>query len=215
MNRADTLALLVHELRSPVAALAAIADTLSARRGEVDPVDARRLLRLAVDAAHDIERIVVDATPGSLRCESVDPAGMIEDAVEGARLSGAPVRLDVVRDLPVLYADPVRLRQALANLVANAAAHSPPDMEVVVAATEVENWVLIEVTDHGEGIASADQARIFEPGFRLSDRPGQGIGLAVARAVAEAHGGALEVVSAPGEGATFTLVLPVGGGTAA
>jgi signal transduction histidine kinase len=210
VNNPETLALLAHELRSPVAALDAIADALASRREELGPADADRLLRLALEAARDIERIVLDATPDSLRPESVSPAQLVDDVVEAARLRGALVRLEPRPELPTLQADPVRLRQALSNLVGNAVAHSPKGAEVVVAARDVGGNVRITVTDCGEGIAAADQERIFHPGVRLSDRPGRGLGLAVAQAVAAAHGGRVEVLSAPGEGATFTLVLPAG-----
>ncbi len=68
---------------------------------------------------------------------------------------------------------------------------------------------MIAVTDEGEGIASDDVARVFEPGVRLTAaRPGSGLGLAVVRTIAHAHGGEVEVESSPGQGATFRLVLP-------
>jgi signal transduction histidine kinase len=80
---------------------------------------------------------------------------------------------------------------------------------VVSASSRDDGGVLLSVTDSGDGIAVADQRRIFDAGVRLNlDRPGAGLGLAVARAIAEAHGGTLTVESAPGEGATFTLTLP-------
>ena len=69
--------------------------------------------------------------------------------------------------------------------------------------------VVIAVADEGDGIAPADLERIFEPGVRLTDaRPGSGLGLAVVRTIARAHGGEVEVESSPGQGATFRLVLP-------
>ena len=70
--------------------------------------------------------------------------------------------------------------------------------------------VLLSVSDSGDGVASVDQERIFEAGVRLdSNSSGSGLGLAIARAIAEAHGGTLTVASTPGEGATFTITLPV------
>jgi two-component system sensor histidine kinase BaeS len=103
------------------------------------------------------------------------------------------------------------LRQALDNLVANALVHSGSVDEVVVRALHGEASILISVVDAGAGVPLAEQERIFQPGVRLDgERPGSGIGLAVARAVAEAHGGSLTVESAPDEGATFTLQVPVG-----
>jgi signal transduction histidine kinase len=199
------LGLLVHELRSPVAALAAIAAALSAPDG-VPRDDARRLLELAVEAARDVERIAVDATPSSLRPERVDPAALVGDVAATASLSGRVVRSEAEPGLPWLDADPVRLRQALANLVDNAVAHSRA--EVVVAARRHADGVALEVSDSGEGIPSEQQAAVFAAGTRFTERPGEGLGLAIVRDVAQAHGGVVELASEPGRGSTFRLVLP-------
>lgn len=206
----ESLVLLVHELRSPVAALVAIAETLAVPAGVLSRGDARRLLELAVAAGRDVERIAGDATPSSLRLERVDPAALVADVAATASLSGGVVRSEAEPGLPWLLADPVRLRQALANLVANAVAHSRA--EVVVAARRRHEGVSLEVSDAGEGIAPAQQAAVFEPGTRFADRPGEGLGLTIVRAVAEAHGGVVELESEPGRGSTFRLVLPPAGG---
>jgi signal transduction histidine kinase len=204
----DPLTLLAHELRSPVAALRAIADAVGSQGVGLDAATRRRLLELAVAAGRDLERIVVDVAPGSLVLEAVDPAELVRDAATSAGLRGAPVRADVAAELPLLRADPVRLRQALANLIGNALAHSPPGAGVVVAARRCSDGVELAVADEGEGISHLSQESLFEAGVRFADRPGEGIGLAVVRAVAEAHGGRVEVESSPGAGATFRLVLP-------
>jgi two-component system sensor histidine kinase BaeS len=108
-----------------------------------------------------------------------------------------------------LNGDPDRLRQALGNLIRNAIGHSPPGGTVTVTVRREAEHVVIAVSDDGEGIASGDLARVFEPGVRLTAaRPGSGLGLAVVRTIAQAHGGDVEVVSSPGQGATFRLVLP-------
>jgi signal transduction histidine kinase len=203
------LALLVHELRSPVAALGAIAETLARPDAAVPEDDVRRLLALAVAAGRDVERIVADATPASLRLEWVDPAALVADVASAAALGGAAVRGEAEPGLPWLEADPVRLRQALANLVANAQAHSRGS--VVVSARRHPAGVALAVSDTGEGIPSERQAAVFEQGARFSDRPGEGLGLAVVRAVTEAHGGSVELESEPGLGSTFRLVLPPSG----
>jgi two-component system, OmpR family, sensor histidine kinase BaeS len=210
----DRLGLLTHELRSPVAALVAIAETVAERGGELDGRTLRRLLQLAAAAGRDVERIVLDAAPASLRPELVDPGRLVADAVTTARLGGAVIRIraEVEPGLPTLQADPVRLRQALGNLIGNALAHSPAGREIVVSARSAEAGVELAVADEGAGIAPAEQQAIFEPGVRYADRPGEGIGLAVARAVAEAHGGRIAVESSVGAGATFRLVLPLAAG---
>jgi signal transduction histidine kinase len=210
----DRLALIAHELRSPVAALAAISEAVAARRGRLEPDAARRLLGLAVAAGRDVERIVLDATPASLRLERVDPAQLVLDVVAASSLRRQAVQADTGSDLPALRADPVRLRQAVANLVDNAVAHSPPGAVVVVSATQVDGLLRLAVADRGEGIPGERHELVLEPGVRFADRPGQGIGLAVARTIAEAHGGSLEIDSAPGRGSVFTLVLPLASETA-
>ena len=204
----DRLAILVHEVRSSVAALAAISETYPHVRGDAGA--SRPLVELALSAARAIERLVTDATLASVRLEEVDVGRVVDDAVAAAALAGADVSAEVAAGLPSVQADPVRLRQALDNLVANALVHSGSADDVIVRARQEEGSILLSVVDVGTGVPVAEQERIFQPGARLdADRPGSGIGLAVARAVAEAHGGSLTVESAPSEGATFTITFPV------
>lgn len=204
----ERLAVLVHEVRSPVAALAAIADTFV----DVGPgtPDRRELARLALAACRGLERIVLDVVTASVRRELVDPGELARDVAVTASLGETRVEVAIEPGLPLVSGDPVRLRQALANLVTNALVHSGSD-EVVVGARPDRDGVALFVSDSGIGIPEAQQERIFEAGERLDpERPGWGLGLAVVQAIAEAHGGSLGVTSTPGEGATFTLVLPSG-----
>ena len=118
---------------------------------------------------------------------------------------GCSLRTTVQDDL-IVDGDPVRLRQLLDNLIGNAIGHS---QSVDVSARRDGASIVVEVADEGEGIPAADLERMFERGVRLTnDRPGSGLGLAVVRTVARAHGGEVEVESTPGQGATFRLVLP-------
>jgi len=205
----DRLAVLVHEVRSPVAALSAIAETVGVAGLQHEARS--ELVRLALSACRGIERIVADVAITSLHVETVDLAALIADAVATARLRGAVVQTDVAADLPCLEADPERLRQALDNLLANAVTHGR-GAGVVVSAVAVDGVVKISVEDDGPGIPRADLEKIFDPGVRLDrTRPGSGLGLAVTRGVVEAHGGRVEVVSSAGHGTTFTIELPYGG----
>ncbi len=103
----------------------------------------------------------------------------------------------------------------LANLIDNAVKYSPDGAEVQVAAVASSGVIRISVQDEGPGIARDQQERIFEKFGRVDvagvSKPGTGLGLFIARSIAEAHGGSLEVRSSPDAGATFTLTLPVGG----
>jgi signal transduction histidine kinase len=203
----ERLSLIVHEVRSPTAALSAIAVALSDDR--LDEVTTRNLLELAVAACRGIERIVDSAAVDSLRIEDVDFASVVRGAATAAALGGARVRLEVRGDLPTLRGDPVRLRQALDNLVANAVSHSLTGDEIVVSAIGHPSTIVVSVSDRGVGIPLVEQDRIFEAGVRLgTGRSGEGLGLAVARSVAEAHGGTLTVESILDEGTTFVLALP-------
>jgi signal transduction histidine kinase len=202
---ADRLAVLVHEVRSPVAALSTIAEAAHA-----DDPEFHRLVELATAACRSIERLLHDASAASVELEDVDAAALVREVVATAVLRGARVRAIVQDGLPQLRADPLRLRQALDNLVANALVHASQSDEVVVAAALDDGRLLLSVSDRGDGIPPREQARIFERGVRLDDtRPGSGLGLAIAKAIAEAHGGTLSVESEPGSGSTFTIALPV------
>ena len=203
------LAILVHEVRSPVAALQVVAD--AARHQDLEPSALRDVVALALAACSGIERVVTDVAVASVRLEEVDAGSLVRAAAAAASLSGARVRAQVTPGLPPVSADPLRLRQALDSLVSNALAHGArPDEEVVVSAATDGTRVLLAVADAGEGIPPADQTRIFE-GVRLDgSASGAGLGLMIARAIAEGHGGTLTVESAPGHGSTFTLALPLG-----
>ena len=210
MTRSDKerFAVLVHEVRSPVAALRAIAETY--RSIPAGTSERRRLVELAVAACRGIERLVGDVTVFSVRLEPLDSGRLIEEAAAAAVLVGGNVRVEVDAGLPRLRADPLRLRQALDNLVSNALRYGGTSREVVIRAQPGRSSVLLSVADRGPGIPLDEQERIFEAGARLDSRhPGSGLGLAVARAIAEAHGGTLTIDSIPGEGATFVIALPV------
>jgi signal transduction histidine kinase len=202
----ERLPVLVHELRSPVAALAAIASVFA--EPSVDSSERRTLVELAVAACRAIERVVGDAAVSSIRLEEVELGRIAREAASAGTLLGADVRAVVAEGAARIEGDPVRLRQALDNLVTNAVRHAPGE-EVVVAVEPGDGVVRVAVSDRGPGIPVEEQERIFEPGVQLgAGRGGSGLGLPLARAIAVAHGGELTVTSEPGEGATFTLVLP-------
>ena len=203
----DRLALLVHEVRSPVAALTAIAEALA--DAEFDQGAVRELARLALGACRGVDRIVGEAALGPLRLAEVDVQILVRDAVAAAVLGGAHVRATIENELPRIDVDPVRLRQAIDNLIGNAVAHSGSTAEIVVRARSDGDSVRISVTDSGRGIPRAAQVRIFEPGARLDPgQPGSGLGLAIVQSIVRAHGGLVSVESTPGLGAVFTILLP-------
>jgi signal transduction histidine kinase len=123
------------------------------------------------------------------------------------------VRAEIPGALPTVRGDGERLRQVLSNLIDNAVKYSPDGAEVQVMTRAQDGRVEVAVSDRGPGIPSEQQRFIFEKFGRakLGDKtkPGTGLGLYIARSIAEAHGGAIAVESAPSRGATFTLTLPL------
>ena len=203
----ERLAVLVHEVRSPVAALSAIAESFAGP--EIDSEVRRELVRLAALACRGIERVVTDVAVASIRLEPLDAVGLAEDVVSSAALRGGGVEL-VAERVPTVLGDPARLRQALDNLVGNAVVHGGADGTVVVA-VGADDSIRISVTDAGPGIEQEQLERIFDVGVRLDPEAnaGSGLGLAVARAIVEGHGGTLTVTSSVGVGTTFTISLPI------
>ena len=200
------LAVVVHEVRSPVAALSALSE--AAVRGAGDSETLSKLLRLAIAAAGAIERIVMDAAVASIRPESMDVGLLVRDVVASHAAGGADVVAEAESDEALaVFGDPVRLRQALDNLVVNAIAYGGPG-RVIVRAAAARGSIRISVSDSGPGVPAARRDDIFEAGTRLDpDTSGSGLGLALARAIAEAHGGSLDLDSTRA-GATFILTLP-------
>jgi signal transduction histidine kinase len=191
VSDAERVRVVAHELRSPVAALAALAE---AARGTDDPAVLRRMVAFGIAAARDVERIVADPQLVSLRLERVDVAAL------AATFAATSVTVEANGEAAV-RGDPTRLRQALANLVANALRHGT---EAVIEVSEDDGFVIVSVTDDGPGIESG-----LDPFARGASGAGStGYGLWLARAIAEAHGGTLELADAPGRGARLRLSLP-------
>ncbi len=221
--RADFVALVSHELRTPLAAVIGSARTLQARWRDLQPEQRDAFLALIADETDRLAGLVgevldssrIDAGTFTYAFGPVDVAGLVEETVAAASLGQDAVEVvaRIPHALPPVRGDGARLRQVLTNLVDNALKYSPEGGTVEVRATAVDGRVVVEVVDQGIGIAPADHRLIFERFGRVAGaantKPGTGLGLYIARAIAEAHGGALEVASAPGRGATFTLTLPV------
>jgi signal transduction histidine kinase len=222
--RADFVSLVSHELRSPMAAVIGAARTLKDRWRTLraDQRDAFLALigdetaRLAALVGDVLDTSRLEAGTFSYRFDDVDLTRLVQDVVDAAAFSQPEVKVvaSLGKRLPTIRGDRERLRQVLGNLVDNAIKYSP-DGGTVRVRTAAENGVAwIAVSDEGPGIPADQQARIFEKFGRAEipggSTPGTGLGLFIARSIAEAHGGSLDVRSGPGGGATFTLRLPVG-----
>ena len=151
-----------------------------------------------------------------MESKPVDINKVVEDAVISARAAGPehPVTLHSSDGEIFTLGDEVRIHQVVANLLANARAHTPTGTPITVSVKTTDAGIEISVADKGPGLSSEDQKRIFERFYRADSSrvrtgpDGSGLGLSIVDAVMRAHGGSVSVQSTPGEGATFTLLFP-------
>ena len=221
--RADFVSIVSHELRGPMAAVIGSAQTLQQRWRDLSPEHRAAFLALISDETSRLAALIEDVLDTS-RIEAgaftysfgdIDVGALTEEAVATASVGQdeVAVRAIVQRPLPTVRGDGVRLRQVVSNLIDNAVKYSDAGAEVEVEVATLNSDMLVRVRDHGPGIPRDQQRLIFEKFGRVrgSSKPGSGLGLFIARSIAEAHGGSVEVRSVPGEGSTFTLSLPVDG----
>jgi len=223
-TRTSMLADLAHELRTPLATLEAYIDGME---DQVVPADApsfavmrdqvARLRRLAGDLK---EAAAAEEHALGLVLTALDPATIARDAVAAARPGylhkGVDLELEEPPSTPLVAADAERIQQVLANLLDNALRHTPAGGQVTVSILEGrDKTVGLIVTDNGDGIAADQLDAIFQRFYRADparaahDGGGSGLGLTIARAIAEDHGGSITAASAgSGKGSTFTLNLP-------
>jgi two-component system OmpR family sensor kinase len=212
-----------HELRTPLTALQGSLEVL--QRGSQDDPAATHLLlgsmhREVTRLSRLTEQLLaltrLDA-PEALNIRSVDVARWLDDVVGQAEHLAGSRQLQVVRGPRVaLRADPDLLTQVWLNLIDNAVQHTGPDGKLQLGWTATEAALVFWVADDGEGIAPEDLPHIFEAFYR-GDRSrsrrhgGAGLGLAIVQAIVRAHGGSIEVEGRPGEGARFTMRMPLSG----
>ncbi|RJL34274.1 sensor histidine kinase [Bailinhaonella thermotolerans] len=209
-----------HELRTPISN---VRGWLEAAQDGVAELD-RELVASLVEETLLLQHIVDDlqelalADAGKLRLhpEPVAVADLLDQVATVHRGRAAAAGLTLLTEAPgdpVLLADPVRLRQAVGNLVVNALRHTGPGGRVTLRARATPSGVDIEVADTGTGIAPEHLPHVFDRFWRADKSRsrrtgGSGLGLAIVRHLAELHGGRASVTSVPGAGATFTLSLP-------
>lgn len=219
------LGIVSHELRTPLQAAIGYADLIESdvaeglaptERGYFSKLQESlsRLTRLVEDLL-DFSRLEVGAL--ALEPRTLDVRALVDDAIAQlapiASAKGVALSAELPERLPEVVADELRVYQALANLVRNAVKFTPAGGNVKVTVFEDEGRLRFVVQDTGVGIDALDQARVFEPFERaVSDRhEGVGLGLAIAKRIVEAHGGAIGLDSKPGAGSTFWFTLPLAG----
>jgi signal transduction histidine kinase len=219
-----------HELRTPLTTIQGYAELY--RQDALPPDELPDAMRRIEDEARRMSRLVGDLLElarldreASLKPAPVDLTALARDAVADASAAdpGRPFTLDAPSTLETV-ADESRIRQVLANLLANVRAHTPEGTGATVRLSRDPRTVFIEVADQGPGMSAQDAARAFERFHRAekdtAEDPrtdsgrdahgGAGLGLPIVAAIAAAHGGHAELLSAPGKGTTVRVTLPAG-----
>ncbi len=216
--RSSLLSSVSHDLRTPIAAIVGAATTLRSEPG-LDEGVRRALLDAVCDEAERLERLVrnlldmtrLESGTVSARREWVPLEEVVGTALGRVEklLGRHAVSTSIPASFPLLSADPLLLEQLLVNILENAARHAGAE-GIEIRAEQEGGSLVIEVADRGPGIAPGDEERIFERFQRGSQArvAGAGLGLAIARAIAQVHGGRLTASSRPGGGAVFRLTLP-------
>jgi NtrC-family two-component system sensor histidine kinase KinB len=221
--REDLMAMIYHDLRSPLANVVSSLEVLSDMVDEKDE-SAHSMLGIAANSTARIQRLV-DSLLDLNRLEAgqpvadqkmADPFALVQQALkdvapaaEGRRQK---VKSDLPKHLPLIWVDADMTRRMLVNLLENAIKFTPTEGLIRVGAKQDGEWLQFHVRDNGPGIPPADQERIFEKFTRMrgNDRPGGlGVGLAFCRLAVQGHGGRIWVESQPGEGAIFHFTLPL------
>jgi two-component system, OmpR family, phosphate regulon sensor histidine kinase PhoR len=221
--RRDFIANISHELRTPIASLKALAETLIDGALEDPEVNKKFLQRMEIELDSlsqmvnevlELSRIESGSLP--LLLSEVSACNLIEDVVERLSVQAERAKLNVKIEchtgVPLVKADPDRIAQVLVNLMHNAIKFTPEGGKITVGAEEEEGMLRFYVQDTGSGIPSSDLNRIFERFYKTDparSSSGTGLGLAIARHLVEAHHGKIWAESIEGRGSTFIFLIPI------
>ena len=221
--KSDFVAAVTHELKTPVASIRLVGDTLSNGRYNSPKTVQEYAGLLSVEASRlgaSIDNLLTYArdssSPAASSMADVEPADLVEDALQGLRpvLTNREfdVEVDVPPNLPQVCVDRSAMIQALDNIVDNAIKYSTTEKHVAVKARANGKTVTLTVRDKGAGIARKDLSRVFERFYRGGNVTvsGSGLGLPIAKRIVESHGGRIEVRSAEGAGTEVDVTLPIG-----
>jgi two-component system phosphate regulon sensor histidine kinase PhoR len=226
--RSDFAANVSHELRTPITNIQGYAETLeevgwedreqASRFLEIIRTNSRRLAAIVEDVM-SLSKLEQPLALGTLEREVADLGPLVEGVVAQFRTAAAArsmsLATEVVGDEHVLL-HPALMEQAIGNLVANAISYGPTGTTVTLRVHPSDGMLAIEVIDEGPGIPAEHLPRLFERFFRVDkarsrEAGGTGLGLALVKHIAQAHGGRVEVESEVGRGSTFRILIPLGG----
>jgi len=219
--RTALLDAVTHALRTPLTSIKASVTNLLSNPNLADN-QKHELLTIIDEEADRLNRLVgeagemarLDAGEVVLRAEPHPIDHVITAALEHLRgsLDGRPVRVQIAEGLPRVRVDVERAREVLVHLIENANQYSPPNEPITITAEASGNYVVTSVADRGNGIDAPEQALIFEKFYRGKDQrysvEGTGMGLPIAKAIVEAHGGTISVMSQLEHGSVFSFTLP-------
>ncbi len=221
--RNSLLSSMSHDLRTPLAAMAGAASSLLDDRSGGDPAARQLLLQTVVDESHRLARLVdnlLDMTRLESGAVALNRQWHVMEEIVGSALSrlrrelaSRPVRVESPADLPLLFLDGMLMEQVFVNLLENALRYTPADSPIEIVLRSVEQRVEIRFSDYGPGLPSGCESRVFEKFFRgatstADGRRGVGLGLAICKAIIEAHGGRIRARNRLPCGAEFRMDLP-------
>ncbi len=212
---------IAHDLRTPLTVISGYTESL--RDGVLKPTPAR--FDTMYNEAQQLKRLVedlrtlslADANELPLNLEPVSPQALLEQSAAAyqhlAEQKNITLQVQADPQLPAINADPERMAQVFGNLVSNALRYTPDGGRIILSAQQRANAVRLKVQDNGQGIAPGDLPRVFDRFYRGDTSRQQpngesGLGLAIAKAIVEMHGGKISVETEIGSGTTFTIVLP-------